>query len=638
MYRKRFPIFLFLSFFFAFGAEGQYILNGSAQQVSCNCYTLTTPIRAQSGSVWNSQKIDLAQPFDFWFNVFLGCDDGNGADGIVFMLQPLSTSVGTSGEGMGFQGVTPSIGISLDTWTNNNLADPFYDHISIQANGNANHNFDLASPVPISATSNNVEDCNWHKLRIAWDPAQKTVSAYFDGILRVSYTGDIIQNIFNGNANVYWGFSAATGGAFNLQQFCTALNPEFTTTTPNDGTCIGTALPFNNNSVSFTNIAATHWDFGDGSSSNEVNPPAHLYAQPGTYPVKLAITAQDGCKSDTFKKNVTVASIPDAAFEIYDTCFHSVPRLVSNARNVGVSYLWTLNGDSVSAARQPALSQLPAGSYRVQSQVRSLYGCGTDVEERNLTIKPIPEISGSFEEQCINLPTFFSAEQEDNNTVITQWMWDFGDNNTSRQQNPEHIYRKEALFPVKLWAHASNGCTSDTAVSSIRIVAPLANAGNDTMVLKGTPFVLQGSGKGRVEWTPSLGLNRTDILAPQGSLNEDQTYLLTAITPEGCVATDEVKVEVFKGSSVYVPTAFTPNGNGRNDVLKPQYTGINRLNYFTVYNRWGQVVFTTGNRSKGWDGTFNGKPMATGTFIWIVNASDVAGHRYQLKGSVTLIR
>ena len=635
---KRFFLLFLINFFLVLAAQGQYILNGSARQVSCNCYTLTTPVQTQSGSVWNSQKIDLGKPFDFWFNVFLGCDDGNGADGMVFMLQPNSTSVGTTGEGMGFAGVSPSIGIALDTWTNSNLFDPGYDHISIQANGNANHTFDLASPVPISDISTNVEDCQWHKLRIVWDPATKTMSTHFDGVPRVSYTGDIINNVFNGNRMVYWGFSAATGGSFNLQQFCTALNPEFTTNTANDGTCIGGSIQFNNTSISFTEIAATHWDFGDGTSSTAVNPAAHVYAQPGLYPVRLAITALDGCKSDTFKKTITIATLPDAGFSISDTCFGAAPRLVAEAQNIGVGYDWQLNGTSFSNVQQPALNRLPAGSYRLQSNVLSRFGCGTDSETKDFTVKPAPEITASFTDVCINLPTYFTAEQVDNNTRISRWNWDFGDNSRSQQQNPQHTFGREASFPVQVWAEADNGCTSDTLKTTVAVVAPFAHAGNDTMVLKGTPFVLQGSGKGNILWTPANGLNRDDIPNPQGSLQDDQAYVLTAVTPEGCVATDEVKVEVFKGSSIYVPTAFTPDGNGRNDVLKPQYTGINKLNHFIIYNRWGQVVYRTSSRTQGWDGRVKGQPVASGTYIWIVSAQDVAGHKYEMKGTVTLIR
>src|SRR4051794_25007320 len=116
--------------FCSVNAKAQYILNGFATQNSCNCYTLTQPLNNQFGSVWNSNKINLNTPFDFVFNVYLGCLDANGADGIVFILQPLSTSIGTGGGGMGFQGISPSVGIALDTWQNFEYNDPAFDHLS----------------------------------------------------------------------------------------------------------------------------------------------------------------------------------------------------------------------------------------------------------------------------------------------------------------------------------------------------------------------------------------------------------------------------------------------------------------------------------------------------------------------------
>ena len=80
-----------------------YHLNGNATQEDCNCYTITNDKNDQSGSVWNINKIDLTLPFDYHFNVFLGCRDADGADGIAFVLQPLSTSIGTTGQGLGIQ-------------------------------------------------------------------------------------------------------------------------------------------------------------------------------------------------------------------------------------------------------------------------------------------------------------------------------------------------------------------------------------------------------------------------------------------------------------------------------------------------------------------------------------------------------
>src|ERR1700748_2056719 len=95
-----------------------YILNGNAYQENCHCYTLTDDLHFVSGSMWNQYKIDLTQSFDFSFNVNLGCRDADGADGIAFVLQPVSTSIGNTGQGLGFGGISPSVGIVIDTWQN----------------------------------------------------------------------------------------------------------------------------------------------------------------------------------------------------------------------------------------------------------------------------------------------------------------------------------------------------------------------------------------------------------------------------------------------------------------------------------------------------------------------------------------
>ena len=206
----------------------QYILKGNATQESCNCYELTIPLKDQMGSVWQSTKINLNSPFDFSFNVYLGSLDDSGADGIVFMLQPDYNSLGTGGHGLGFQGIIPSIGISLDTYQNANPNDPAlndndpaYDHISIQANGNIVHGKDLAGPISASAISNNIEDSAWHILRIKWDPVTYTLSTYFDGVFRLSTQTDLVATIFNNDPFVYWGFSASTGNFLNYQNLYT---------------------------------------------------------------------------------------------------------------------------------------------------------------------------------------------------------------------------------------------------------------------------------------------------------------------------------------------------------------------------------------------------------------------------------
>lgn len=620
--------------FFCQHGFSQYILNGSAQKISCNCYSLTEEKTTQSGSVWNSNKISLTNSFDFWFNVFLGCKDADGADGIVFILQPVSTSVGTSGEGMGFGGVQPSIGIALDTWQNFNLNDPVYDHISIQANGVIDHNNDLVAPVPISANSNNVEDCKWHVLRIAWDAANKKLQAYFDGVLRVEKQVDLVADVFRNDPAVYWGFTGATGGSVNIQQFCTALNPLFRVNGTNNAGCQDKPVVFADSSESFAPIISYNWSFGDGTFSTDRNPQPHTFPTPGLYPVNLKIKGQDGCEKDS-TITVTVGSIPSASLSVNDTCFHFSPAVQFSDKNIGVTYEWKLDGSVLTTAQQPQLPLLDEGPHRLEVVVTSAFDCGPPANPRaEFLIKPLPTIKAELEDGCVGELLSFRGVQNDNATTISQWHWSFGDGAVASSQNASHQYSTPQQYPVQLWTQATNGCSSDTLLSSVNVNAAVVFAGNDTAVIKDLPFQLHGLGNGSFSWAPAAGLSNPAIADPVVTLGSDQQFVLTVTTAEGCKAADSVLIKTFRGPAIYVASAFTPNGDGKNDQLRPVYVGIKELKQFAVFNRWGQMIFTTSNMQKGW----SGKDVATGTFVWFVKAVNNLGQEMVLKGTVTVIR
>ncbi len=218
--KKHFLHLLFGICFLPF-VKGQFHFNGSARQLDDRCYQLTPAANGLVGSIWDTSKIDLTKSFDANLDVYFGCKDGDGADGIVFGFQPVSTSIGQQGEGMGFLGVKPSIGIAMDTYQNFNRNDPSYDHISIIKNGDitlgtANT---LAGPVSIG-TNGNVEDCQKHSLRVKWDAAAKKLQVWFDCELKFTYTADIVNEIFGGDPLVFWGFTSATGGLNNEQNVC----------------------------------------------------------------------------------------------------------------------------------------------------------------------------------------------------------------------------------------------------------------------------------------------------------------------------------------------------------------------------------------------------------------------------------
>ena len=142
-------------------------------------------------------------------------------------------------------------------------------------------------------------------------------------------------------------------------------------------------------------------------------------------------------------------------------------------------------------------------------------------------------------------------------------------------------------------------------------------------------------------WTPVSGLDNGSIAGPTvtaGAIGDDIVYQVTGSTIAGCKGEGYVHVKVYKGPDIYVPTGFTPNGDGRNDRFVPFPVGIKSLNYLRVYNRWGQLVFATTRLHDGWDGTIKGVAQPTGTFVWMIQAVTDQGKVITKKGTVTLIR
>jgi gliding motility-associated-like protein len=140
-------------------------------------------------------------------------------------------------------------------------------------------------------------------------------------------------------------------------------------------------------------------------------------------------------------------------------------------------------------------------------------------------------------------------------------------------------------------------------------------------------------------WTPPAGLNNPNIPNPVATLSENQQYVLTVQSAAGCIATDTINVTVFKiNPGLYVPNAFTPNHDGINDVFRPIPIGMKSINYFRVYNRSGQLVFSTSVQNQGWDGTFQGKLQDADVYVWTVEGTDYEGKTIFQKGSVMLVR
>lgn len=167
-------------------------------------------------------------------------------------------------------------------------------------------------------------------------------------------------------------------------------------------------------------------------------------------------------------------------------------------------------------------------------------------------------------------------------------------------------------------------------------------AGRDTAVIIGQPLQFNAEGGVSYLWTPSTGLSNPTIANPIGIYDgsfDNIRYRVDVFNAAGCSDSAFVNVKIFKTApSIFVPTAFTPNNDGLNDVIRPIAVGMKEIKYFRIYNRWGQMVFHTTTNGQGWDGRINGSPQATNVFVWMVSATDYLGNPYFQKGTVTLIR
>ncbi len=198
---------------------------------------------------------------------------------------------------------------------------------------------------------------------------------------------------------------------------------------------------------------------------------------------------------------------------------------------------------------------------------------------------------------------------------------------------------KTTTYTVSVYGN--NGCPKPSLrqVTVTAIPKVVAFAGYDTSVIAGQPLQLQASGARHFLWSPAAGLNDPTIANPVATVQQDMIYRVKASTDEGCYAEDEIRVKVFRtGPEIFVPNAFTPNGDGRNDVIRPTPVGIRQFDYFRIYNRWGQLIFATHIPTNGWDGLMGGNKALGGTYVWEARGIDYTGKAILKRGSFILIR
>lgn len=381
-----------------------------------------------------------------------------------------------------------------------------------------------------------------------------------------------------------------------------------------------------------TNAGVVSWQ----PNINIINPNS---SNPLVFPrdsIQYIVTVNDdGCISrDTVRVNVLPfisVSLPP------DTTICKTDSIVLRTVSEGLRYTWSPStGLSSDVVKQPKAAPLVRTTYRVIANLGDF--C---IDTAFITVQPVPypqvDATGS-DTLCFGQQTQIVATMDG-----TSFTWSPIDG-LINANTLTPIARPNRSMQYIIQVNDVLGCPKPSFDTVFVRVIPevLAFAGNDTSVVVGQPLQLNAYGGTNFQWSPSIGLSSTSIANPIANYtgNVDSVrYIVRVSTPEGCSDTTDIKVRIFKtGPDIFVPSGFTPNADGRNDVLRPVPVGIKQLVYFRVYNRLGELVYTTNTIGQGWDGVYKGVKQASGTFVYTAEGIDFQDKTVVRNGTAVLIR
>ncbi|TDH24228.1 T9SS type B sorting domain-containing protein [Segetibacter sp. 3557_3] len=355
----------------------------------------------------------------------------------------------------------------------------------------------------------------------------------------------------------------------------------------------------------------------------------------------------DGCSISTPVQQVNIASIPASGFVPPDNANQCLVGnkfgfINTSTNSIGqMEYTWLMGDGSRQTSRDINYSYPRAGVYKVKLIVSSNKVCA---DSTDFTVQVYPNAIADFSLRpvCVDLPA-----QPVNNTSDTlgspvQYLWNLGNGQTSTLRTPPaQVFKLPGNYSISLSVNTPQCPTPLHTVRQTLVVERPRNGIRypDKYAVINLPLPLESRNFGdSILWTPGISLNTRTSDRPMFTGANDQAYAIAIKTAAGCTTVDSLQVKTVKQVEMYVPTAFTPNNDGRNDFLHPVLMGIVQVRYFRVFNRWGELVYQMHSDRPGWDGTVKGVPQQSQTVVWAAEGIGVDGKTYTRKGTSVLIR
>lgn len=412
-----------------------------------------------------------------------------------------------------------------------------------------------------------------------------------------------------------------------------------------ENTCLNTALEITNRSRPYfpaDSIKTWIWNMGNSPANDTTyQPQPYLYNQYRAYNITLTAKDINGCQ-DSLVKRVNIRPMPFIwIIPHMDTVCQGRPS--SLIAYTSDQVLWTPSNDIPFCRDCDSISVPAPVSTNLLVKATNQYQC-VAVDSASIHVVSPFTARASFSDTSICQKEKMMLDVEPKDKLIS-WA-------PAEEVSNPNIYNpiispdKSTLFTANL--SDSFGCFNSTANIYVRFKSkPTVDIGPDRTLPYFSNFTLQPRYSNNVRqylWSPADSLSCANCPNPSGQAITSKKYTVTAISDSGCVAKDDINVFVeCKGANILLPKAFTPNNDRLNDRYYPITRGIQVVQRFSIYNRYGQMLFEASNFSpnknnSGWDGMFKGMPQPSAAYVYIMEAICETGQVITHKGSFMLIR
>ena len=359
-----------------------------------------------------------------------------------------------------------------------------------------------------------------------------------------------------------------------------------------------------------------------------------------------AEVTQNGCKDSTAKITIVTHPLPVTKFNVNNdtACITNNSFTFTNTTTPAERSLWKFSDGSTLNSTDASKSFNTPGNFTASLVTTTAFGC-KDSSDIKLVVTPNVVADFNWDSVCVNRPVLFYNKGIENNSVLVKYKWEFNNGGpVITDKNPPLITYTSGGKTNVLLTMTAIGCENyeQVKVKPVQVNIPASNVRYKTVTTaQGYTGNLQARDKiGTVyKWRPQLQLSSYNTRTTQFfATNNDIDFRIDITDKHTCVTTDTLSALILKKPGYYLPTGFTPNNDGLNDIIQPFLVNMKELKSFSIFNRWGQLVFHTTRNNTGWDGKMKGKDQPPAVYVWTLEFIDMDNKVVSAKGTLTLIR